>query len=168
MINTFEDWVKDIVSSHKLCDEYLAKVDKSMSNKQLMDIVTDANGMSYLCEMRHEKHPLPYSVITSRFKPFINGHYVARHTEPQSGGEYDSKLYCQYTDDIVGDTTLLTLLGCKCNVLVDENHIIQIYLDECTSANISCPLNSKAIVHYWGKKPKYTGNVELVNESKHG
>lgn len=163
-MNTFEDWIKKIVNANKLCASYYNKVNKSMSNKQLMDIVTDSNGMTYLCEMQAKGFPLPYEVITSRFGNFINGKYIAEH-QSRNGHTYTSQIYCCYQGKIEMKDTLLTLLGCTCSVYVAENNRCQIYLDKNCDVIIACPSSSEAIVHYWGdKEPEYSGNVEFVKE----
>ena len=163
MITTFEQWIERIVSCDYLCASYYDKVNKSVSNKELMDIVTDANGMSFLPQMEAEGTPLPYEVITKRFGSFINGRYIAEHKTEKSRS-YTSCIYCCFQGNINAETTLLTLLGCMATVVVKTNHIIQIYCDKNTELNICCPSTSKAIVHYWGKEPGYSGNVELVKE----
>lgn len=163
MITTFEQWIERIVSCDDLCASYYEKVNKSVSNKALMDIVTDANGMSFLPQMEAKGTPLPYEVITKRFGSFINGRYIAEHKTEKSRS-YTSAIYCCFQGNINAETTLLTLLGCDCSVLVKDNHIIQIYCDKNTELEICCPSTSKAIVHYWGKEPEYSGNVELVKE----
>lgn len=162
-MNAFEEWIKKITLADELCASYYDKVKKSVSNKRLVDIVTDSNGMTYLCEMEQKGMPLPYEVITSRFGSFINGRYIAEHKTEKSRS-YTSAIYCCFQGNINAETTLLTLLGCDCSVLVKDNHIIQIYCDKNTELNICCPSTSKAIVHYWGKEPEYSGNVELVKE----
>lgn len=164
-MNTFEEWIQKLTCADELCASYYDKVKKSMSNKQLVDIVTDANGMTYLCEMQAKGIPLPYEVITSRFSSFINGRYVAEHKNDKGNG-YTSQIYCCYQGKIEMKETLLTLLGCTCSVYVAENHICQIYLDKNCDVIIACPSSSKAIVHYWGdKEPEYSGNVEFVKET---
>lgn len=163
MINTFEDWIEEILNANKLCSEYKDKVDKAMSNKRLVDIVLDSNGVSYLCEMEEKGIPLPYEVITSRFSSYINGKYVAEH-KTENGKEYTSSIYCCYSGDINGDTTLMTVLGSNCNIYVNPNHIIQIYVDRNSKVFIDCPKGSKAIVRYYGEKPTFKGNVELINK----
>lgn len=161
MITSFEQWIEEIVSTDNLCSDYYEKVKQSLSNKQLVDIVTDANGMSYLCEMDSKGISLPYEIITKRFSSFINGKYTAKH-ETDNGRYYTSSIYCCFQGDVNAETTLLTLLGCKTTVVVRTNHIIKVYADKNTELNICCPATSKAIVYYWGEEPEYSGNVELV------
>lgn len=165
MIKTFENWIKEIVDAGELCKDYQLLVGKAISNKQLFDIACDSNGASYLCQMESKGHALPYEVITSRFRSFINGRYVSEH-KGKNGNTYTSKVYCCFNGKIKADTTLLTILGCKCDLIVEENHIIQIYADKNTELSISCPKSSKAIVHYWGDKTFNfcDSNVEFVKE----
>lgn len=163
MINTFEDWIKSIENANELCAEYKDKVSRAFSNKQLMDIVTDANGVSYLCEMEAKGFALPYEVITKRFGSFINGKYIAEHKNDKGNG-YTSAIYCCYQGEVDGNTTLLTLLGCDCTIHVKENHIMTIYADKNAEVSVKCPSSSRVMIHYWGKEPKYSGNVELINE----
>lgn len=163
MITTFEDWIKQIIGANELCSDYQEKVSKALSNKQLMDIVLDANGVSYLCQMQSKGFALPYEVITRRFGSFINGKYVSEHKNEKGNG-YTSKIYCCHRGEIEGNTTLLTLLGCDCMVNVKENHILTVYSDKNTQLSVKCPSSSRVIVHYWGEEPKYEGNVELVKE----
>ena len=162
-MNTFEEWVRKIVDADELCASYYKKVSKAMSNKQLIDIAMDSNGISYLCEMQAKGIALPYEVITKRFGSFINGRYISEHKNERGNG-YSSCIYCCFQGHIKAETTLIMLLGCAATVIVKANHIIQIYCDKNTELNICCPSTSKAIVHYWGKEPEYSGNVELVKE----
>lgn len=160
-MDTFEDWIDKLIYTHSLCEEYKNKVDRASSNKQLMDIVLDANGVSYLCEMMSKGIPLSYDIITSRFGLFINGRYISEHKSAKFS-KYTSELYCQYDSDIKISCTLTTILGCKCNVIVPDNYIGRVYLDQNCEVNIICPPTSSLIVEYWGDNPPtFTGKVEL-------
>ena len=46
-----------------LCEEYAERVRNAKSKKQLFDICADANGVSFLAEMRQKEHPLAYETI---------------------------------------------------------------------------------------------------------
>lgn len=163
MIKDFEQWIKMIVDADELCANYYDKVNKALSNKQLVDIALDSNGASYLCEMQSKGLALPYDIITSRFGNFINGKYTSEHKNDKGNG-YTSAIYCKYDGNINAETTILTLLGCDCSVLVNNNNVIEVYADKNTDLYICCPNTSLAIVHYWGKEPEYSGNVELIKE----
>lgn len=162
MITTFEEWLNGIIQAGELCSDYENKVNKAVSNKRLMDIVLDANGVSYLCEMSNKGFKLPYEVITGRFNNFINGKYVSSHSR-RGGIGYTSEMFCRHNGKITARTTLLVLLGCDCNVVVPNNHIVRIYADENTSLDVKCGLNSKAIVEYWSSDLKVnTDQIEYI------
>lgn len=161
-MNTFEEWVRRIVDADELCASYYKKVSKAMSNKQLIDISMDSNGMSYLCEMEQKGLDLPYQIIMNRFRPFINGQYVSEH-KTKGGDTYTSAIYCCYNDDIVANTTLLTVLGVEANICVSKNNCCTIYVDKHSKVTITCPVGSCADVYYWcDEEPDYSGNVKLI------
>lgn len=161
MVNTFEDWINRLVESDEICTEYYKKVKKSLSVKQLFDSGCDTNGIEYLCIMDAKGMPLPYEIVTSKFGSFINGRYISEH-KASNGDSYKSSIYCCYQGEIKADVTILGLLGCKADVYVGENNVVTIYADKNCDLNIACPLGSIARVHYWGKEPEYSGNVELI------
>lgn len=164
MITTFEEWLNGIIQAGELCSDYENKVNKAVSNKRLMDIVLDANGVSYLCEMSNKGFKLPYEVITGRFNNFINGKYVSSHSMKGKSG-YTSEMFCQYKGQINARTTLLVLLGCECDVIVPDNKIVMIYADENTAFDVKCGKNSKAIVEYWSSDTKV--NTDQIKYIRH-
>lgn len=166
MVNSFEEWIGKLTEAGLLCGDYVDKVDNAMSNKQIVDIGMDANGISYLPEMSSKGMPLPYDIITSRFSNFINGRYVC-HTKSRNGNEYTSALYCKYAGDIDdADTTLLTLLGCSCTVNIAENAFVRIYVDSNSAVQVNCPESAMAIIEYWGDaEVSASGKVKKI---KHG
>lgn len=161
-MNTFEEWVKKIVDAEELCASYRKKVATALSNKQLVDIAMDSNGMSYLCEMGQRGLELPYKIIISRFSPFINGKYISDH-KTKNGDSYTSAIYCCYNEDIIANTTLLTVLGVEANICVSNNNSCDIYVDKNSKVTVTCPIGSRAVVHYWcEKEPEYSGDVEFI------
>lgn len=167
MDNIFENWINELYSNGMLCAEYKDKIDIAKSNKQLVDIVMDANGMSFLPEMLSKGIPLSYDLITSRFAPFINGKYTG-HIKNDKGHEYTSAIYCGYIGDIDNaSTTLLTLLGCSCVVNISPNAFVHIYVDGNSSVQVNCPDTAKAIVEYWGNAGVVSfGNVKYIVHGK--
>lgn len=163
MEKTLDDWIKEISDSGLLCSEYKGKVDDAKSNKQLVDIVMDANGMSFLPEMSSKGIPLSYDLITTRFAPFINGKYIG-HIKNDKGHEYTSAIYCRYDGDINdADTTLLTILDSCCTVNIAQNSYIHIYIDGNSTVQVHCPESSHAIVEYWkGAKVAFSDNVKCI------
>lgn len=144
----FEDWIKKIIDSGNLCEGYTEKVSEAESNRKLMDIVLDANGISYLCEMQKKGIPLPYEIINTRFGAYINGRYKAQFANDKGNG-YTSSLYCATTEDVVIDTTIACLLGCTCKVSIPPNAFVRLYCDKNCDLIIDCPASSKLIVDYW-------------------
>ena len=113
---TFSEWINKVMASGHLCEEYTNKVHEARSKKALMDIVLDANGSSYLCEMDSQGITLPYEPILKEFGAYINARYVAEY-EGKNGGHYNSCIYCCYDEDVCFvETTCVTMLGCKTNV----------------------------------------------------
>ena len=70
------DWLLDLWKMGLLCDEYKNLVCNAASKRQIMDIVLDANGISFLQEMQSEGHALPYEYILEKFGPYLNGRYI--------------------------------------------------------------------------------------------
>lgn len=164
---SFDDWINEIFNNGLLCAEYKDKVDDAKSNKQLVDIVMDANGMSYLPEMLSKGIPLSYEIIRKRFSSFINGRYVG-HIKGKNGHEYTSAIYCKYVGDIDNaDTTLLTLLGCSCVVNVSDNAFIHIYADSNSTVQVNCPTSAAAIIEYWENAEVSTsGKVKKISHGR--
>lgn len=165
---TFNEWIQEIIGSGLLCGEYTSKVDDAKSKKRLMDIVLDANGVSWLCEMDAKGMPLPYETILREFKGYINARYIAEYKNEKGNG-YSSALYCCFSDssDINIETTLTTVLGCKADVWVGANDFVKIYADKNCQLMIHCPETSRCIVEYWkGAKVEVDeplgGKVELI------
>lgn len=163
---TFGKWFGDLVSHGLLCREYQSKVSHAGSNKQLIDLAMDANGMPYLCEMSSKGHKLSYSLIKARFAPFINGNYISTHTN-KYGHPYTSAVYCDFSGKISGlKVTLVSLLGCNCRIDVCPYCVMRIYADNETDVSVHCPDTSKVYVEYWtGAKVGGEGNINFI---KHG
>lgn len=139
------DWLNKVIDSNILCEGYCEKVKKAKGKKSLMDIVLDANGSTWLCEMDAKGNPLPYEYIESEFGSYINGRYKADF------GKYSSSLYCCYSfDDMIIDTTVTTFLGCTTKVIIQENSIVNIVADKNCDLSIRCPQTSRCIIDCWG------------------
>lgn len=160
----YNEWISNIKNNGLLCDIYTQKVDKALSKKQIMDIVLDANGASYLMQMQSKGYPLPYETIIKEFGSYINGRYKAEYKNDKGNG-YTSSMYCCYTDEsfIELDTTQTILLGCNTVLYVKDNSIAQVYADKNCDIIIYCPKSSRLIVDYWkGAKIKVIENEERV------
>lgn len=164
---SFFMWINKVIQSGNLCADYEDKVRDSKSRKQLLDIVLDANGVSYLQEMQAKGMPLPYEIIHKEFGSYINGRYKAEFKNEKGHG-YTSSIYCCYAEDeCLIDTTLTTMLGCNTDVYIRENDFVKIYADSNCELHISCPISSRCIVEYWdgAKIIVHRGVVEKIKHS---
>lgn len=153
------DWLKnEIMANGLLCSEYAERVRNAKSKKQLFDACADANGVSFLAEMREKGHPLAYETIGEDFSRYINGKYKPSFSTPL-GGEYTSAIYCQANDvkDIVVDTTLACFLSCINEVWIQQFNVARIVVDSNCFLKVHCPHNSKAVIEVYGE-----GEVEIV------
>lgn len=160
----FKEWINNVIETGNLCGGYTDKVYEARSKKQLFDIVLDANGSSYMCEMQVKGFPLPYETIHREFGHYINGRYKGEFKNEKGNG-YTSSLYCCYAEDeLLIDTTLTTMLGCNTDVYVRPNDFVRIYADQNCEIHISCPSSSKCIIDYWdgAKIFVHKGSVELI------
>ena len=148
---TFEEWINKVIKSGNLCSGYSSKVTSSKSKLQIVRIVLDANGVSYLPEMDAKGFPLPYDTILREFKNYINGNYTAQFSNDKGHG-YSSSIYCCYSggDEISVNSTLSTYLGCSNVTLkINENDFVHLYIDKNCDLSIDCPESSKCLVDYW-------------------
>lgn len=123
------------------------------SRKALADMALHAKAAGYLCKMERLGHKLPYETITASIPAFINGRYTATF-RASNGTEYTSEMYCDYKGDIRSDATILTLLGFKGTLEIEENSVITVYSDAECDYEINAPQSSMVAVEYWGKKPR--------------
>jgi len=161
-----EEWIRQITDSGNLCDTYIGKVSASKSNRQLFDVVLSGDGIYYLPKMTEMGFPLDYSVLTSRFMPYLNNRYTGRYASA-SGDEYTSSLYCLYSGEIVAQTTQICLLGCDISITINEGDLVRIYADRNTSLSISCVGNGQCIVVLYGnaklKNIQEAKNIKIIN-----
>ena len=143
-----KEWLDAIIDKGVLCDEYKDKVQKALNKKELMDIVLDANGVSWIPEQIYKKRGLDYDTICEEFGAFINGKYKAEYRDNDGKG-YTSSMYVRQTDKIIVDTTLCCLMDVVGKVRISENNVAKIYLDQNCDIEIDVPESSKCIVYYF-------------------
>ena len=160
----FHEWLNTCIKTGNLCDVYKDKALDAKSKLALMRLALDANGSSYLCEMQAKGYPLSYETICNRFRSYINGRYVAEYKNERGNG-YTSAIYCN-VDDIEVNTTLTTIMGCKCDVWVGENDFVRLYVDSNSDIVLHIPKSSRCIIDYWGdakiRELDCDGKVELI------
>lgn len=145
---TFQEWIDKVISNGKLCEEYTGKVYDAKSKKALMDIVLDANGSKFLCEMDEHGMTLPYDTIKREFGAYINGRYIAEYTTKR-GGRYNSSVYCCYNDDeCLVETTIVTMLGCKTTIVMNDNDYVRIIADKNCDLIVKCQESTRCSVEY--------------------
>lgn len=162
----FDDWIDKISRRGLLCGDYADKVAKAGCNKDLFEIVTDANGMTFLMEMAKKGYPLSPEYIRERFAGYINGRCTVTH-KTDKGREYTSALYCRNTKPVIAETTLLTFIACKCSVRVPSNHVCKIYIDRHSEIEIEVAEDAQAIVEYWGEAEPVTSGAGSIKRRKH-
>lgn len=148
-----------------LCSEYTPRVLNAKSKKQIMDIVLDANGISYLQEMSDKGFPLDYDVIRKEFAAYTNGKYVAT-TKGKNGVEYRGSIYIDQTNPIDVNTHIVSLLNCKCDVIVPKGTCVMIFADSNCDIKVDCPNGSIAKVEYWGDAKVSSNNDDKVKIRK--
>ena len=146
---TFKKWLNIVLDRGLICERYLPAVDSAQSRKQFMDVVLDANGMAFLCDMREKGYGLPYDVICGEFRAYLNGRYIRTKTKPS--GSYTASMYCRIEDpsEITVNTTLTGIFGCSCWIHVPKNMYCQLYVDGASVVNISVDDGAKCYVDLW-------------------
>lgn len=152
-----KEWLDTIIEKGVLCDGYKEKVQKALNKKDMMDIVLDANGVSWIPEQIAKGRCVSYKAMYKEFWPFLNGRYKAKFQ--QETGEYTSSMYVGIHNerDLSGvlfgnvfvDTTLCVLLDIQGDVEIAKNHVAKIYLDQNCDVRIIVPETSKCIVYYF-------------------
>ena len=146
---TFKEWLNIVLDNGLICERYLPSVGSAQSRKQFMDVVLDANGMAFLCDMREKGYGLPYDVICGEFRAYLNGRYI--HTKTKTSGSYTASMYCRIEDpsEITINTTLTGIFGCSCSVHVPANTLCQLIIDGASVVNITVGAGGKCYVDLW-------------------
>lgn len=141
-------WLDEIYSLGLLCQEYNDKVNSSKSKVDLVRVCLDANGCKFLMEMDEKGHGLPYDFICKNFGPYLNGRYIAEYTTKR-GGRYNSSVYCCYNDDeCLVETTIVTMLGCKTTIVMNDNDYVRIIADKNCDLIVKCQESTRCLVEY--------------------
>lgn len=144
-------WIDRIIEQGLLCKTYISKVLRANSKKQLFEICADANGVSFLCEMREKGYPLDYSIIKKEFGNYINGAYKPFYGEKENG--YNSSIYCDYNypNEITLDTTCTCLLNCNTTIRIPRGMCGHIFIDgNCNLEIDNEDMIGKIYVNVWG------------------
>ena len=106
---------------NNLCQEYTDIWDSCKNNKQVFDMAVGAKGVDYLCDTIAKGWGISPSVISERFRPFINGRYISK----QNG--YTSSMYCEYKGEFTASTEVLAIIKSDVVISIPKNMICEIY-----------------------------------------
>lgn len=165
-----QDWLKALIKKGLVCKEYSLKIVQATSKAKMVDVLLDANGITFLCEMCSKGYVLPYETIIKEFKGFLNGNYVAVY-KGEGGVCYDSCFYCCYSEgkSINIKTTQTLFLGCNLDVYIKENDFVKLVVDRNSKIKVHCPKTSRCTIDCWKgseikvAEPKYN-NVDIKEE----
>ena len=143
------DWLNNIIKDGLLCDRYITKVYEAKSKKQLFNIICDANGVSFLPEMREKGYPLEYDVIEDEFGKYINGRCCPEYTTVI--GKYSSALYCRYNKELLLETTIACFCGCELDITIPQYSYSTIYIDQNSKVRVHVKDNSHCKIYLWGE-----------------
>ena len=161
----FYQWLKEVADANELCDWGREQAMSAKSRKALADMALHAKAAGYLCRMERLGHKLPYETILRDIPAFINGRYTATFVA-SNGTEYTSELYCDFKGEIRTGATILTLLGFKGVVNVEENSVVTIYSDAECNFEIIAPESSIVACEYWGTRPRVDEESGVVFAKK--
>lgn len=160
------DWLNnEIIANGLLCDEYTERVRNAVSKKQLFEIVCDANGVSFLPEMREKGFPLGYDIIGEEFSKYINGQHKPSFKSKVDGEEveYTSAVYMTNEKELLIDTTIACVLDFHGEITVTPFHGSRIVLDQRCDAKIYGSKYNNTVVEVYGNSTvEVTGNHKNV------
>ena len=132
-----------------LCDTYAQKWDGCRSKRQLFDLATDINSLSYIAETTAKGYGLTSKFIHDEFSQFINGRYISSHDG------YTSAIYCLCdNDEITVNTTAVLIIGFNGLINIPANRPCELHLCQC-----------KADIVGEGNGVVYLYDSEVVNAS---
>ena len=150
--------IKEYIEKAEMCGEYKEKLLGAHSKREMFDIMSDINGLAFLCGMEGG-FVLPYELMTEKFGGFLNGRYIAKRDG------YTSKVYCCYCggEPIVADTSLVGILGCgEVTVEVPPNAVCRLYIDRNSSVNVNIGAEAICICNHTGDGLRWQGQGKII------
>ena len=150
--------IKEYIEKAEMCGEYKEKLLGAHSKREMFDIMSDINGLAFLCGMEGG-YVLPYELMTEKFGGFLNGRYIAKRDG------YTSKVYCCYcdTEPIEADTSLVGIFGCgDVTVNVGDNAICRLYLDRNSRATVNVGEGAICICNFIGDSVIWQGKGKFI------
>lgn len=150
--------IREYIENSTMCAEYKKKLLSAHSKREMFDIMSDINGLAFLCGME-SGYVLPYELMTEKFGGFLNGRYIANRDG------YTSKVYCCYcdTEPIEADTALIGIFGCgDVTVNVGDNAICRLYLDRNSRATVNVGEGAICICNFIGDSVIWQGKGKFI------
>lgn len=133
--------LKQNALKRNLCKDYHDRWNNAKEIKDIIDIVTDANGADFICASAANGWGCSKDYITTLAKGYINGEYISRHKG------YTSSLYCGAEGKITARTTIIIVLHSNVTIEIPENECVMVYAAE---SDINIINNGTARVHNYG------------------
>lgn len=106
---------------HNICSDYKQKWSRAANKKQALDLALSVQGADFMCRSIKEGWGISAEMLKRDFGNYINGRYV------YTDDGYSSVMYCLYDGEINVDTTLLTLIDCRCKITIPKERICEVY-----------------------------------------
>lgn len=140
--------LKQNALKRNLCKDYHDRWDSAQEIKDIIDIVTDANGADFICSSAANGWGCSKDYITTLAKGYINGEYISRHKG------YTSSLYCGAEGKITARTTIIIVLHSNVTIEIPEDECVMVYAAE---SDISIVNNGVARVFNYGSSITFSG-----------
>lgn len=161
--------LKTIAEGMGLCKTYKQRWDKCESKEDLIRLVSDVNGVRFLCEGITFGWGIDPIYFANSFKKYING--VSYHVGKNNG--YKSQIYTFWQNKVVADCILLTFIHCECsveiphgryaNIHVCDNSVLSIYCEGSCEIEVYGTANVLFFVDKDGRKIEKGENITIKN-----
>ena len=146
------EWIGNLERDGELCGDYALRARDARSVRALWKLLSDANGLSYLCELWSRGYNLPLGRFVEYFRSYVNGGELSVH-ENGKGGRYVTATYCLLRgSDCVVDSagiTGISLLDCECTVRVPANHRLRMCVGCGSRVIVECGSDSVVLCDLW-------------------
>lgn len=152
--------MKRYALAHGLCGRYAGLWDNASSPKDLVDMASDANGMSFMAEGFADGWCPPEEYVVRNFGDFINGAYVSRHKG------YTGEIWCGERSGRYVDASAASVLVAHCDMtlVVPARKVCAVYVSGVSDVLVDC--DGTAFVKVYGDNVKLrtsgTGTVKVT------
>lgn len=157
-----KEWTLNAVQHRLICKDYAARIQAAATKRDYFRILCDANGISFVGELQKKGLLLPLQEFKEEFKPFVNGAQIIRYDNGVT-----SKLYIDYNDNIIADTTLMSIINCKCVIDIPNYHYPRIVIDQNSDVIINIGTGVRATIDIFdGGKCSMNGDKTNIKINK--